>query len=344
MGWSRYVESMRISSLSAAFALLAPTAHAAALGELLAARLAREPAAALSAPPAGAVSEPARLIERRLLNDELVLPAANEVNRVGARFRVLDYHCFSAAAAALRGHARLGGNKDVVALELLPPPEPGSRAPEPSSAQLFACDALQARAGRAALPATRWRASWGQGAVQGLHALERRLVDKAMQSREFGSWAELGKEGGTCAPVPPRNPSATQPLNLIAPRSGASAAAEWPVNCAGLEELCSVLRKAATTGNREVLAAVSNKNIFQMLGAFIDGVKKAGVEAFVLVALDEATAEFGATRGVHTYLRKVTARGGGTDNHATSGLKFRILKEFLTVSGRSDQHSADCLP
>jgi len=151
-----------------------------------------------------------------------------------------------------------------------------------------------------------------------------------MLSREFGSWAQMGKEGGTCQPEPVRGPF-TQPLNLVAKPVFAGGSAEWPVNCAGLEELCAVLRKAATTDNREVLVAVSNRNIFQMLGAFIDGVKKAAVDAFVLCALDEATEKFGASRGVHTYLRKVTARGGGTDNHATSGLKFRILQEFLTV-------------
>ena len=32
-----------------------------------------------------------------------------------------------------------------------------------------------------------------------------------------------------------------------------------------------------------------------------------------------------------SYLRKLVARGGSTDNHATSGLKFAVLRDFIVA-------------
>lgn len=81
----------------------------------------------------------------------------------------------------------------------------------------------------------------------------------------------------------------------------------------------------------QVLAAVSNKNILPMLGTFLAGVSKASIRNVVVVALDDTTATFARSKGAHVYLRKLVARGGSTDNHATSGLKFAVLREFIAV-------------
>merc|ERR1712185_781381 len=68
-----------------------------------------------------------------------------------------------------------------------------------------------------------------------------------------------------------------------------------------------------------------------MLGQFVDTVQKVGVTNFLVVALDEATAAFLKKKGAAHYLRPLRSRSGSTDNHATSGLKFRILAELLSV-------------
>ena len=40
------------------------------------------------------------------------------------------------------------------------------------------------------------------------------------------------------------------------------------------------------------------------------------------------------TRKTPHYLRKLRSASGSTDNHATSGLKFQILHELLSVSSK----------
>ena len=82
---------------------------------------------------------------------------------------------------------------------------------------------------------------------------------------------------------------------------------------------------------RAVMAAVSNSNILAMLGQFVDVVKRAKIPNFLVVALDEATARFLKGRNTAHYLRKLRSASGSTDNHATSGLKFQILHELLSV-------------
>ena len=79
------------------------------------------------------------------------------------------------------------------------------------------------------------------------------------------------------------------------------------------------------------MVAVSNRNILGMLGQFVDTVQQAKVTNFLVVALDKHTADFLERRGAAHYIRELRSRSGSTDNHATSGLKFRILGEILSV-------------
>jgi hypothetical protein len=104
---------------------------------------------------------------------------------------------------------------------------------------------------------------------------------------------------------------------------------EYPVACDEFADLCEVVRKVAR--NREVLAAVSNKNIFHMLELYIDGLKRTGITNYVIVALDSETADWCKQREVPYYHRELTSITGSTDNHATSGLKFRVLNEFVST-------------
>jgi len=70
-----------------------------------------------------------------------------------------------------------------------------------------------------------------------------------------------------CSPQPAAGPP-PRPLNLVVQPSEA-----WPpadkCRAEGLERLCDTLSQIDV--NREVLAAVSNKNIFHMLGMYIEG-------------------------------------------------------------------------
>ena len=97
---------------------------------------------------------------------------------------------------------------------------------------------------------------------------------------------------------------------------------EWPVDCGGHESLCTILRKVAV--NREVLAAVANINapgIFE----FVDGIKKLGVENFLVIALDDTLHNQLQSRGVASYRVHNDAVG----SHKVSAQKFGIIQEFV---------------
>jgi|TARA_B110000967_G_scaffold206715_1_gene254093 hypothetical protein len=102
------------------------------------------------------------------------------------------------------------------------------------------------------------------------------------------------------------------------------------VACAEFPDLCAVVSKVANE-KRQVLAAVSNSNILYMLGLFVDSLKSSNITNAVVVALDAKTAAWCKQRDVPYYHRELTSLTGSTDNHATSGLKFRVLHEFLSV-------------
>ena len=104
--------------------------------------------------------------------------------------------------------------------------------------------------------------------------------NEVLASRRFLQRDQVLKRGCAKVEPPPGSSSSTEqpttprPLNwVVAP------AAAWPPReaCAvhGLEALCEVVGRIAV--GREVLAAVSNKNIFHMLRLFVDGGKAAKV-------------------------------------------------------------------
>ncbi|KAJ1637086.1 nucleotide-diphospho-sugar transferase, partial [Pavlovales sp. CCMP2436] len=56
-----------------------------------------------------------------------------------------------------------------------------------------------------------------------------------------------------------------------------------------------------------------------------------GLTHAVVATLDARTTEYVTNKGYFAFERLVQAAGGQTGNHATSGLKFRILIPFLKV-------------
>ncbi|KAL1503242.1 hypothetical protein AB1Y20_011298 [Prymnesium parvum] len=122
----------------------------------------------------------------------------------------------------------------------------------------------------------------------------------------------------------PEGMGGARELRLLAPPGG-----EWPLHCDEQPELCAVVKEVAI--DRAVMAAVSNRNILPMLGQFVDVVQRVGVKNFLVVALDQITSDFLKKKGCANYVRTLRSRSGSTDNHATSGLKFQILHEMLSV-------------
>ena len=89
--------------------------------------------------------------------------------------------------------------------------------------------------------------------------------------------------------------------------------------------------------NNEVLVAVSNINYARkggMLDLWMDGVKRSGVKNAMVVALDEETKINVERRGVKAFLFDMEipeSQKNNGGNHATSALKFAILKRFMKL-------------
>lgn len=96
--------------------------------------------------------------------------------------------------------------------------------------------------------------------------------------------------------------------------------------------LAELLEKVAI--NNELVVAVSNNNIRGMLKTWFEGIKRTHITNYMVVALDDEIAQFCRDNDVPVYRRDATisdAQKGTGDNHAISGLKFHLLREFLVL-------------
>lgn len=126
----------------------------------------------------------------------------------------------------------------------------------------------------------------------------------------------------------PRITAAVAPTTAIDTDSGPQDAA--------LNDLRIILEKIAV--NKEVLAAVSNKNLLwgepPMLQTFVESVKNANVTNHLVLALDQETKDWCQSHGVNAYMFDVKVhkvQQGTGDNHAVSAMKFGILKPFMQL-------------
>ena len=97
-------------------------------------------------------------------------------------------------------------------------------------------------------------------------------------------------------------------------------------------DLADLLENVAI--NKELVVAVSNNNIRAMLQTWFENVKRAGITNYIVVALDDEIAAFCTENDVPVYRRDASipaAQKGTGDNHAISGLKFHLLREFLVL-------------
>lgn len=97
--------------------------------------------------------------------------------------------------------------------------------------------------------------------------------------------------------------------------------------------LAKILEKVAV--NRELIVGLANSNVKNMLEVWFSSIKRVGIPNYLVVALDEEIANFCKHNNVSVYERDpddgidLVGRTGG--NHAVSGLKFQILREFLQL-------------
>ncbi|CAH8381154.1 unnamed protein product [Eruca vesicaria subsp. sativa] len=97
--------------------------------------------------------------------------------------------------------------------------------------------------------------------------------------------------------------------------------------------LAKILQDIAV--NKEVIVALANSNVKAMLEVQIASVKRLGITNYLVVALDDYIENFCKSNDVAYYKRDpdkdVDTVGKTGGNHAVSGLKFRVLREFLQL-------------
>jgi hypothetical protein len=93
-----------------------------------------------------------------------------------------------------------------------------------------------------------------------------------------------------------------------------------------------ILEKVAV--GKELIVAVSNNNIRHMLQLWFENVRRTGATNYLVVCLDDEIAEFCEENGVPYYRKTLEipdSQKNAGSNHAISGLKFHILREFMLL-------------
>ncbi|KAK9674280.1 hypothetical protein RND81_12G223200 [Saponaria officinalis] len=97
--------------------------------------------------------------------------------------------------------------------------------------------------------------------------------------------------------------------------------------------LAKILQEVAV--RKELIVVLANAYVREMLELQVSTIKKADIPNYLVVALDEEIAEYCKSNNVSVYMRDpdkgVDSIGRNGGNHAVSGLKFRILREFLQL-------------
>jgi hypothetical protein len=97
--------------------------------------------------------------------------------------------------------------------------------------------------------------------------------------------------------------------------------------------LAKILEKVAV--KQEIIVALANSNVKEMLQVWFANIKRVGISNYLVVALDDEISKFCESNQVPFYKRDpddgIDTIGKQGGNHAVSGLKFRILREFLQL-------------
>ncbi|CAN6212170.1 unnamed protein product [Urochloa humidicola] len=97
--------------------------------------------------------------------------------------------------------------------------------------------------------------------------------------------------------------------------------------------LAQILEQVAV--KKELIVALANSNVKEMLEMWFTNIKRVGISNYLVVALDDSIENFCKSNDVPVYRRDpddgVDNIGKTGGNHAVSGLKFRVLREFLQL-------------
>ncbi|KAF9675993.1 hypothetical protein SADUNF_Sadunf09G0092000 [Salix dunnii] len=97
--------------------------------------------------------------------------------------------------------------------------------------------------------------------------------------------------------------------------------------------LAKILEKVAV--GKELIVALANSNVKDMLEVWFKSIQKVGIPNYLVVALDDEIARFCESNDVPVYKRDpdkgIDSVGKTGGNHAVSGLKFHVLREFLQL-------------
>ncbi|TKW35580.1 hypothetical protein SEVIR_2G383400v4 [Setaria viridis] len=97
--------------------------------------------------------------------------------------------------------------------------------------------------------------------------------------------------------------------------------------------LAKILEQVAV--KKELIVALANSNVKEMLEMWFTNIKRVGISNYLVVALDDSIENFCKSNDVPVYRRDpddgIDNIGKTGGNHAVSGLKFRILREFLQL-------------
>ena len=98
-------------------------------------------------------------------------------------------------------------------------------------------------------------------------------------------------------------------------------------------KLAKILKRVAV--KKELIVVLANSNVKDMLNLQVSSIKKVGIANYLVVCLDDKIERYCKSNGVAVYKRgpdvQIDAIGKTEDSRAVSGLKFRILREFLQL-------------
>eukprot|EP00250_Pteridium_aquilinum_P009961 c19054_g2_i1 orf=3-863(-) len=98
------------------------------------------------------------------------------------------------------------------------------------------------------------------------------------------------------------------------------------------KKLAKLLERIAP--DKELIVGIANNNVREMVRVWFSCIKKVGITNYLIVALDDAIAEFCRSNQVPFYRKDATIAAAQEEtgtNHAISGLKFHLLREFLVL-------------
>lgn len=98
------------------------------------------------------------------------------------------------------------------------------------------------------------------------------------------------------------------------------------------EKLSQLLARIAP--DKELIVGIANNDVRDMVRVWFSCIKKAGIENYLVIALDDKMAEFCQLNQVPFYRKDATIAAAQVEtgaNHAISGLKFNLLRELLVL-------------